>query len=82
MSKTEKLIAKLLNEHAVFTWRELETLLYRLGYRQLEGQGSRVKFHNGNVQAMINMHKPHLGNELKAYARRQVIEHLRSGGLT
>lgn len=81
MSKTEKLIAKLPNEHAAFTWRELETLLCKLGYQPLEGQGSRIKFHNGDPQAMINLHKPHPGNELKAYAKRQVIEQLRSGGL-
>ncbi|MDZ7851991.1 MAG: type II toxin-antitoxin system HicA family toxin [Halomonas sp.] len=81
MSKTEKLIAKLLNERAAFTWQELETLLQRLGYRQLDGQGSRIKFHNGDPQAMINLHKPHPGNELKAYAKRQVIEQLRSVGL-
>ena len=45
MSKLEKLIAKLLNEQASFTWQELETLLRRLGYQQLQGQGSRIKFH-------------------------------------
>ena len=32
-------------------------------------------------QAMINLHKPHPGNELKAYVKRQVIEHLKAGGL-
>lgn len=81
MSKLEKLIAKLLNEQASFTWQELETLLRRLGYQQLQVQGSRIKFHNGDPRAMINLHKPHPGNELKVYAKRQVIEQLRSGGL-
>lgn len=51
-----------------------------LGYRQIEGDGSRVKFDNGNPHAMINLHKPHPGNELKAYVKRQVIEHLKAGG--
>jgi len=46
-----------------------------------KGDGSRVKFDNGDPRAMINMHKPHPGNELKSYAKRQVIEHLRTGGL-
>jgi hypothetical protein len=77
MSKHEKLIAKLLNKQAVFTWQELAALLRGLGYRQIEGDGSRVKFDNGDPQAMINMHKPHPGNELKSYAKRQVIEHPR-----
>lgn len=81
MSKHEKLLAKLLNKSACFTWPELVTLLHGLGYRTLEGDGSRVKFDNGNPQAMINLHKPHPGNELKTYVKRQVVEHLKAGGL-
>ena len=81
MSKQEKLLAKLLNRQATFSWPELVTLLVGLGYRQIEGDGSRVKFDNGNPQMMINLHKPHPGNELKAYVKRQVIEHLKAGGL-
>lgn len=81
MSKHGKLLTKLLNKHSTFTWQELTTLLKSLGYRQIEGHGSRVKFDNGDPQALINLHKPHPGNELKAYARRQIIENLKSGGL-
>ncbi|WP_397450964.1 type II toxin-antitoxin system HicA family toxin [Pseudomonas sp. NA-150] len=81
MSKQEKLLAKLLNKQAGFSWSELVTLLRGFGYGQLEGDGSRVKFDNGNPLAMINLHKPHPGNELKAYVKRQVIEHLKAGGV-
>lgn len=81
MSKHEKLLAKLLNKQAGFAWQELVALLSSMGYRQLQGDGSRVKFDNGNPQAMINLHKPHPGKELKAYVKRQVIEHLKAGGL-
>jgi hypothetical protein len=81
MSRHEKLLAKLLNKQAGFAWQELVALLSSMGYRQLQGDGSRVKFDNGNPQAMINLHKPHPGNELKAYVKRQVIEHLKAGGL-
>lgn len=81
MSKQEKLIAKLLNKQAGFTWPELASLLKGLGYTQIEGDGSRVKFDNGNPHAMINLHKPHPGNEIKAYVKRQVIKHLKAGGL-
>lgn len=80
MSRQEKLLAKLLNRQASFSWPDLVTLLVGLGYRQIEGDGSRVKFDNGNPHAMINLHKPHPGNELKAYVKRQVIEHLKAGG--
>lgn len=81
MSRHEKLMARLLNRQARFTWQELVTLLNGLGYRQIEGSGSRVKFDNGDPQALISLHRPHPGNELKAYARRQVIENLKAGGL-
>lgn len=81
MSRQEKLLAKLLSRQSGFTWQELTTLLNGMGYRQLEGQGSRVKFDNGNPHAMINLHRTHPGNELKAYVKRQVIEHLKAGGL-
>lgn len=80
MSKREKLIAKLLSSKAVFTWQELATLLGQLGYEQIEGSGSRVKFDNGDATAMINLHRPHPGNELKRYVREQVIEKLKAGG--
>ncbi|MCP1510696.1 putative RNA binding protein YcfA (HicA-like mRNA interferase family) [Pseudomonas rhodesiae] len=60
---------------------ELVTLLRRLGYTQIEGAGSRVKFDSGDPTAMITLHKPHPGNELKHCIRRQIIEQLKSGEL-
>jgi len=81
VSKNEKLLAKLLNEQTLFTWPEWVTLLRRLGYTQIEGAGSRVKFDIGNPSAMITLHRPHPDNALKHYIRRQIIEHLRSGEL-
>ncbi|WP_336118055.1 type II toxin-antitoxin system HicA family toxin [Klebsiella pneumoniae] len=47
----------------------------------MEGAGSRVKFDIGDPSAMISLHKPHPGNELKHYIRRQIIEQLKSGEL-
>lgn len=81
MSRTEKLVTRLRNLDGSFTWQELETLLNQLGYEKQQGSGSRVKFSNGDPLAMINLHRPHPGNELKKYARRQVIERLEQGGL-
>nr|WP_218585755.1 type II toxin-antitoxin system HicA family toxin [Pseudomonas sp. AN3A02] len=75
------MLAKLLNEQSAFTWPELVTLLGRLGYTQIEGAGSRVRFDKGDPCAMITLHKPHPGNELKHYIRRQIIEQLKSGEL-
>lgn len=81
MTRAEKLIAKLVNLSGPFTWSDLVKLLSHLGYEKQEGKGSRVKFHNGNPTDMISLHKPHPGNELKQYARKQIIEKLKEGGL-
>jgi len=81
MSKQEKLIEKLLNPQGNMTWQELATLLCGLGYQQVQGSGSRVKFDNGNPLAAISLHRPHPGNELKAYVKRQVAKHLKEEGM-
>ena len=66
MSKTEKLIEKLINPTVVMTWDDLTTLLGRLGYTIKQGDGS--------------LHKPHPSNELKRYVKTQVIEKLKLRG--
>lgn len=81
MGKREKLIAKLKNVPADFTWQDLKALLKAIGYQEIQGSGSRVKFDNGNADQMINLHKPHPGNIVKRYALRQLIEKLEQGGL-
>ena len=80
MSKKVNLIQKLLLART-FKFSELISLLQILGYTELQGNGSRVKFDNGNPEDLINLHKPHLGNEMKAYAVKQVKEKLQRGGL-
>lgn len=81
MSKLEKLLEKMHNHKSIWTWNELCSLLKKLDYTQEEGDGSRVKFDNGNPLDLINLHKPHPGNEVKAYAIRQVREKLKNGGM-
>lgn len=80
MSKKEKLIQKLLLAKT-FKFSELVTLLKMLGYTELQGDGSRVKFDNGKPEDLINLHKPHPGNEMKVYAVKQVKEKLQRGEL-
>lgn len=81
MGRRENLIAKLKTVPADFTWRELKALLKALGYQEVQGSGSQVKFDNGNADQMISLHKPHPGNFVKRYALRQLIEKLEQGGL-
>lgn len=78
MSKIEKLIERLKSEPKDFTWDELTKVLAHFGYSEMKkGKtgGSRRKF-IGQNNSIISLHKPHPGNILKAYAIKQIIEHL------
>jgi len=77
MSKQEKLIARFMVASTGFKWTELVTMLKGLGYCVIEGNGSRVKFDNGNPEQLLNLHKPHPGKELKSYSVRQIREKLK-----
>lgn len=81
MSKKDKLLQKLLNRQSSFTWDELVSLMQHLGYQVKYGDGSRVKFITDDPAQMINLHRPHPGNEIKHYLRMQIIEKLRLGGM-
>ncbi|MES9905158.1 MAG: type II toxin-antitoxin system HicA family toxin [Sedimenticola sp.] len=81
MGKRDKLIAKLLSVPSDITWQELVVVLKALGYREVQGGGSRVKFDSGRPEHMINLHKPHPGNIVKRYALRQLIEKLKQAEL-
>jgi predicted RNA binding protein YcfA (HicA-like mRNA interferase family) len=79
MSKAEKLKRKFKQAKSQFTWPELVTLLTHLGFRQIEGEGSRVAFTNDTL--IIKLHRPHPQKEVKAYAVRLVREVLENEGL-
>jgi predicted RNA binding protein YcfA (HicA-like mRNA interferase family) len=75
LSKIEKLIDRLRTRPKDFTWQELQKVLAHFGYEEMTGAGSRRKFvhPNGNI---ISLHEPHPSNVLKAYAVKEVIDHL------
>ncbi len=77
MAKVEKLISRFESVKNDFTWNDLSRLLESLGYTQIQGAGSRVKFDNGNPDQQINLHKPHPGNKVKIYVIRELRKKLR-----
>ncbi len=81
MSRREKLKSKLLDDKKSISWQELRTLLISLGYKEIQGKGSRVKFDNGNQEHIINLHRPHPGNEIKKYVQRLVLIKLKDAEL-
>ncbi|MDB5192255.1 MAG: hypothetical protein JWQ96_1818 [Segetibacter sp.] len=82
MSKSSKLLGRLLSKPKDLTWDELIKILASFGYEEIKkGKtgGSRRRFvdHNNNV---IMLHKPHPLNIVKPYVIKQVIEHLQERG--
>jgi len=79
MSKTDKLLARMLSYPKDFSYSELKTLLESFGYNEIQGAGSRVCFSKDNHK--IKLHKPHPGSILKAYQLNLIIEGLKTKGL-
>ena len=74
VAKKEKLLEKIQTRpiRKDITYSEVESLFKSLGYKVLEGEGSRVKFYNPNTDDLIILHKPHPGKELKVYAVKNI----------
>jgi len=84
MSKLQKTIDKLLNLQQVFTFKELEYLLGKLGYTEKKTgktSGSRIAYINKASLHIIRIHKPHPGNEIKKYVKTYLITELKKQGL-
>lgn len=84
MGKFDKFLVKLLNSKSVITFQELEYLLGNLGYIEKKTgktSGSRKAYVHEQTKHIIRIHKPHPGNEIKNYAKKQLIEELRKKNL-
>jgi hypothetical protein len=77
MSKLEKLLSAFINSPYP-TWQETESLLVKLGYIKQEGSGSRCKFIHKTKKSVIDLHKPHPGNAIKSYLKKQILLELTS----
>lgn len=74
MSKKEKLLRRIMGKppRKDITYNEVETLFESMGYEKTEGSGSRVSFYHSDKDHLIELHKPHPGNELKLYQIRKI----------
>ncbi len=80
MSKHDKLLIRLLSKPKTFDWNDLRTVLQGLGYQELQGSGSRVKFYHAETKDVISLHQPHPGNDMKVGAIKDVANHLKEKG--
>ena len=85
MSKLEKLLQKLQSKPSPkdFAWKDLQTLMASLGYKEVQGKGSRVKFINKALLAsrLIMLHKRHPDPTLLKYQIEYVLEELKKAKL-
>jgi predicted RNA binding protein YcfA (HicA-like mRNA interferase family) len=79
MSHTKKLLEQFINTPFP-KWSEVVTLLKKLGYKRLEGDGSRVKFVNLEKKSLIELHRPHPENTIKTYTKKDIINELKDKG--
>jgi len=77
MTKAEKLLNRFMSKPNDFTYNELIRLLRGFGYEVLQGTGSRVVFHNKELNHSMKLHKPHPGNVLKRYQIDLMIQELK-----
>lgn len=78
MSQPDKLVARFENEPKDFRWDELDRLLRGLGFREVKpGKtgGSRGRFVHPAGEA-LTLHKPHLGNIVKGYVVKNLLQWL------
>lgn len=80
MSKFEKLKDRLLSEPTDFTWSELVSVLSKLGFKELQGKGSRVRFYDENSGLVLRLHKPHPTPILKSYMIKEIVVTLTNNG--
>ncbi|MGZ3895072.1 type II toxin-antitoxin system HicA family toxin [Methylobacter sp.] len=79
MSQLEKLLEQFINT-PLPKWSEVLTLMKKLGYKRLEGDGSRIKFINLEKKSVIELHRPHPGNTIKHYVKKDITKELKDKG--
>lgn len=79
MGRNQKLLDRLCSKPNDFTYDELIKLLNGLNCVEDTGgktSGSRMAFIHVPTQAMLRLHRPHPGNELKQYQVSDVLRFL------
>jgi predicted RNA binding protein YcfA (HicA-like mRNA interferase family) len=82
MAKAEKVIERIQAKPTPnnIKWDELVLALKHLGYRVLNNDGSRRRFHHEQADHLICLHRPHPGNEVNPVYIRQVRQALEDMG--
>lgn len=83
MSRSDKLLQRLLTLPKDLTYGELKKLLNSLGFKEKtkgKTSGSRIAFYHKETGHVLRLHKPHPGNILPEYAVKDIVDALKTGG--
>ena len=80
MSDLSKQKTRIKSKLTDYKWGELTSLLSKLGYDEIQGNGSRVKFYNSKKDSLIALHKPHPSSILKQYMVKAIVNKLEEAG--
>ena len=83
MSKTDKLVNRLLSIPSDFTYTEAKALAGQFGYIEKQKghtSGSRVLLFRESDKLKIMLHKPHPGDIMKIYAVKDFLDALKRNG--
>lgn len=80
MSKTDKLLARLMRLPKDFTWEELATVMQSKGFVLYKGNGSARKWFHKESHIVVIIHEPHPSRIVKPYALKLAIEGLKKSG--
>jgi predicted RNA binding protein YcfA (HicA-like mRNA interferase family) len=80
MSELSKQKNRIKSKPTDYKWDELTRLLNKLGYDEIQGSGSRVKFYNRKKDSLIALHKPHPSSILKQYMVKAIVNTLEEAG--
>lgn len=84
MSRNDKLLGRLQTKPKDFTYDEFRKLLSSLDCIEDtlgKTSGSRVAFIHQSTKMILRLHRPHPGNELKAYQIEIVLNFLKAIGV-
>lgn len=83
MSRFEKAKQRILCEPKDYTYSEVKYLLEKMGFKEFQKgktSGSRVRFFRERDTSIIDLHKPHPGDEMDVGAVKDVVEYLKELG--
>lgn len=78
MSQIQKAIARLTSRPCPkdFRWQELVKVMSHVGFLEVQGDGSRVKFYSPDSGLVVDLHKRHPDDTLLEYQVKKMVRFL------